>query len=211
MKSLHVMFFALAALLSLPLQAATFTLSGGQALTLPGNFNAPAGLPTLSPGDAFTAFSAAAAGNGEGVYLTHDSRVTFEYLGTEAGNHNVSSTSQFNDFFSNKVTPVGSSYSEQQSAGALDFIFATNGAASGGIPGAYKNATGTLGLGGLWLGVFLESQTSAILMFGDGYGDTDFDDMIVRATVAPVPLPAAVWMFVAALAGFAGIRSKARS
>ncbi len=206
MKTLATLILTCSALSA---NAATFNLVGGTAGTLPHNWTDFNGSLSPNKGNAFMKFSASDAASGEGIFLTANSKVTFEYLGKEAGNHNWSSTSTATNFFSNKNTAKGSTYEEVQGMGALDFTFSTDGKYRNKGPGSYTNAVGTSGPG-LWLGIFQESDTSAILMFGDGYGDTDYDDMFVRATVAPVPLPAAVWMLGTAIVGFVGIRARAR-
>ena len=60
-------------------------------------------------------------------------------------------------------------------------------------------------LNALSLAVAAISDSSMYLMLGDGYGDVDFDDMVVRVDVSAVPLPATVWLFGTALLGFIGI------
>jgi hypothetical protein len=52
----------------------------------------------------------------------------------------------------------------------------------------------------------LEAGT-IIVGFGDGLGDSDFDDLILA--LKPVPVPAALFLFAPALLGFFGLRRKA--
>lgn len=47
-----------------------------------------------------------------------------------------------------------------------------------------------------------------IVGFGDGLGDSDYDDIIVALN--PVPVPAAAFLFAPALMGFMGLRRKAK-
>ena len=46
-------------------------------------------------------------------------------------------------------------------------------------------------------------------MFGDGFGDSDLDDIIVR--VSTDPIPAALWLFATAIFGFFGTRIRQRA
>ena len=51
-------------------------------------------------------------------------------------------------------------------------------------------------------------EGSLIIGFGDGLGDSDYDDLIIG--VSAVPVPAAAFLFAPALLGFMGLRRKAK-
>ncbi|MCP4693736.1 MAG: hypothetical protein GY859_37225 [Desulfobacterales bacterium] len=45
-----------------------------------------------------------------------------------------------------------------------------------------------------------------LIGFGDGIGDSDYDDLIIAAKA--VPIPGAVWLFAAGVIGIIGVRKK---
>ncbi len=45
-----------------------------------------------------------------------------------------------------------------------------------------------------------------IIGFGDGIGDSDYDDLIIAAK--SVPIPGGIWLFAAGVVGIAGVRKK---
>ncbi len=47
-----------------------------------------------------------------------------------------------------------------------------------------------------------------IIGFGDGIGDSDYDDLIIAAK--SVPIPGGIWLFAAGVLGIAGVRKKLR-
>src|SRR5262245_25138332 len=83
---------ALASFLTLgKAEAVTLSLNGGTAGSLGGNFD-PAGWTNpngIGVGSAITIYNAANAGGGNGLFVSPQNvKLTFEYLGTEAGNTN---------------------------------------------------------------------------------------------------------------------------
>ena len=96
-----------------------------------------------------------------------------------------------------------------------------NGIGSCVDPDAFINGGGSFGFDaglnlddsnvGLSLAVAMISPSSAYLMFGDGFGDADYDDMVVRVDVSAVPLPAAVWLFGTALIGLVGLGKRRKT
>jgi hypothetical protein len=197
-------------LVSLSASASTFYLDGGESGTI-------SGLPSLfdpsnAPGDIvnnITIFDSA----GEGVGVTGPASLTYTYIGKEAGSTNAFITAGSGpdmfltaDFLGFSGTVSGSTFeTTQSSAGLLDFSFLGLGTCCVN-PGMITNGVGNLFPGGvLSFAVSVLDESSLYLMFGDGAGDKDFDDMLVRVDVSAVPVPAAFWLFGTALIGFIGI------
>lgn len=181
--------------------AISFDVVGGSYRQLPHNwvdFNA-----SLAPnvGNVVTTFNTDQAANGEGIYLTGNTRLRYEYLGSGAYNNNHASSSFFGTIFDNYVTPVGTTVDVQGSAGALDFTFTTD-ARFTTTAGSFTNAVGGLNL--LALAVFEETPRSIVLLFGDGLGDSNLGDMMVR--VSAVPIPSSIIFFASAMGCFASYR-----
>lgn len=180
-------------------EAATFTITGGEAYTLPviggwKAFDPDPAAPGLGAGDSVIRNGA--------LGLTGPGRVTFSLMGFEAGD-----TNRFllggETLFTNKV-PAASA-TRDISAGLIDFAFkhvqgnktVTNGQSSGWQPS---------------LALFALSGKSVYALFNDSYtGDKDFDDMVVRMDVAPVPLPAAAWLLVAAMGGLGAVARRRKA
>ena len=193
--------------------ASMFTLIGGDDTKfLPGNWN-PSNEPSdLSVGDGITVFNEA----GEGVWLNGAADLVYTYIGKEAGSTNAfaSSSSYFltEDYMGVPGTDSGTSFATSaSSAGYLDFTFLGLGTCCV-APGSFTNGSGsTNDYGfdvnlGLSLAVASISDSALYLMFGDGYGDADFDDMVVKVeAMSAVPVPAAFWLFGTALIGFIGV------
>jgi hypothetical protein len=130
----------------------------------------------------------------------------YEYLGSEAANDNTFVLlNPHSDLFSNDgSTAVYDTYRETTSEdGLLDFEFETEWVKCGFRGCRDKKAEAENGGWtdwGLSIGVFEEKVgQSYIVLFGDGSGDHDMDDMAVRISV--VPVPAALPLFGAALIG----------
>lgn len=197
--------------------AASLYLSGGgdgvvgSSNVLPADwydFNGMALAPNV--GDDITVFGAADLADGDGVYMSEDTAaLRFEYLGKEAGNINTA-FSGVSGMFDTANSSVGDVVYQQidGAGGAVEFIYATDGRYTGGVAGALGNALGATDAD-LSMAVIVESATSMILLFGDGLGDADWDDMMVR--VSAVPVPAAVWLFGSVLAGVFGLRIRKKA
>ena len=132
-----------------------------------------------------------------GLRLSGPARITYTYLGFEAGNQNFASVMGSTVFVKN-ATSVGATVTATQAgAGFLDFAFGTT-APSKAI-GLFKNngladpASASYAIGYLKL-----SDTSFYVLFDDiAAGDRDYDDIGMRIDVAAIPLPAAGWLLVA--------------
>ena len=216
--SLIAVILGLLFLTSIEVEASTLSFIGGEGSTLPGNWNpAPAPLD-LEVGDGVTIFDE----GGEGVWLDGAANLIYTYIGKEAGSTNAfltSSTSSPDELFLTanygpfSGTVPGSSFeTTMSSAGFLDFSFIGLGTCCVEA-GVFTNGLGISEFDGesndgLVLAAALISSSTAYLMFGDGFGDSDLDDMVVRVDVSPVPVPAAVWLFGTALIGIFGFRRR---
>lgn len=203
--------------------AATLSVIGGTATVLPGQFSAGniAGpQPRPMDGDPITAYTGADpfAGGTQGLYVDERVRMTFTYLGREAAATN--SVSQFGAGGQSLSTSGarGSSISMYQNGpGFVNFVFTTleglfediNGNSVTGESMSISNAIGT-GFANLYLafGNVFNNGSSVLAFFGDGRGDADFDDMVVRIDVTPVPLPATALLLLGAVGGLGALRAR---
>ncbi|MFC1560699.1 VPLPA-CTERM sorting domain-containing protein [Pseudomonadota bacterium] len=196
----------IALIASLSANASILTLDGGSQTKigdLPSLFN-----PSNHPGDInagtdISIFNKA----GEGIRLSGAANLMYTYIGKEAGSQNLFQPNPIVGFFHTNWTPAGSIINTSASSGGfLDFSFLGLGTCCGLKPGVFTNGEGNFGDNGrLGLAVALINPSTAYLMFGDGFGDSDFDDMVVKVEVSAVPLPAAFWLFGTALIGFVGM------
>jgi hypothetical protein len=169
--------------------AATFAVTGGERFALPSNYNPNPGVPGVGPKTEVLR-NAALSLLGKGV-------VTFTYIGTEAGYTNqlwLGGTR----IFDNKSGPTPSA-TFTLAAGALDFAFRTVSPAASAANGATAGFFNSVAL--------LQSAPGTVYaFFNDGAKvDQDYDDMVVRMDVAPVPLPAAAWLLIAGVGGLAAV------
>jgi hypothetical protein len=184
---------ALAAAAAPVAQAASFTFLGGGDYVLPGNFDPSPGVPGLGAGS-HVLTNATLGLDGPG-------RVTFTFLGTEAGYDNRFGFAG-EQLFANHSGP-NPSVERIAGAGPLDFAFGT-------ISPLQIVANG--GSGGTWgsIALYKLSDTSVYALYNDGATvDADYDDMAVRMDVAPVPLPAAAWLLFAGLGGLGLVKRRA--
>ena len=200
--------------------AATFSIldSGMSAVgpnaTLPAGFSLSSIYGAASPviGDSITSFTANPT-NG-GLYMDAASTLTFTFLGKEAGAQNAA-------FSSGGATmtnqgPAGTTMTSSQGAGFVNFMFQTtegagwediNGNGVFGETFSIANNGPSLFSGlSLAYGVVFNNGRSVLAFFGDGRGDIDYDDMVVR--IDAVPLPAAGLMLLGALGGLVAMRRR---
>lgn len=174
--------------------AATLSLVGGTGTSIGADFKP--GISGLTVGDAATSYENGQAG---GLLLSEASLIEFEFLGSSAGFTDLiielgGLTTLFNE---DTATPGDLAYANLTGPGFLPFKFTTD-SGGGGLKEAINGSPIALGLTLAFSEVSADGK-SVIAMFGDGAGDGDFDDMIVRISV--VPLPPAVLLFGAALFG----------
>lgn len=97
------------------------------------------------------------------------------------------------------LTNLGDSISfSNVAAGELNFSFLTHGL--GRAKGNGSNATGVL---------LSEDHNSALIVFNDGFGRRDYDDMVILMTISPVPEPESAAMLAAGL-GLIGAATRRR-
>lgn len=187
--------------------AATLSVTGGDAIALTSNFslsgpayNALSG-GVGSVGSTIKVLTDATKTVANGLSLSGPARVTFTYLGSEAGYSNVLSYAGA-DVLGNKFSTVGDvSAAFDAQGGFMPFSFAslaTSTAANDGfITSGVRIAFSEVFNGGL----------SVLAFFDDRTLDIDYDDLAVRIDIVPIPLPAAGWML---LLGFGGLGLLAR-
>ena len=127
-----------------------------------------------------------------GLSLSEAAKLTFTYLGKDAGFTNTFTTGA-GAFSTDGTNSVGDSFSGDYLA---DFVAFTLGSSGGGTATNNGDITSPL-----QFAIALLSDTSAIILFDDGGTGSDFDDMAIRVDVSQVPLPPAVWLLLSAILG----------
>jgi hypothetical protein len=175
--------------------AVSFTITGGADYALPGNYSLSGETsPELQVGTVVVR-------NGT-LALTAPGRVTYTYLGSEAG-------------YSNRFTADGGSFHNKSGtneaftsdflAGLIGFSFSTDAPAASVANGESSGWHHSIAL-------FQPAGNSrrVYALFNDAStSDKDYDDLVVRLDVAPIPLPAAAWLLVAGLGGL-GLAARRR-
>lgn len=139
-----------------------------------------------------------------------DVKLTFTYLGFEAGNSNYSAGIGGGSLFTNGVSTVGDTVNfVPVPNGLIDFSFGTT-APAGSVGDIFNNGVANPASRNFAIGYHKLSDTSYYVFFDDiAQGDRDFDDIGMRIDVSTVPLPAAGWMLLAGVGGlFAAKRRK---
>jgi hypothetical protein len=188
--------------------AVSLSLVGGTSHSPLVGFDLSGSVPGVSNGQSITFCK---KGTGAcGLTMSGPAKVTFTYLGKEAGHTNwfVVPKVPGNPIFSTASSAIGLTKS---------FIFKTF---PGGtfLPFLFKDInTGTKARNGDpknagfqdAIGYRILNATSAYLLFNDAGGDRDFDDMAVKVSISAVPLPAALPLFAAVMAGLGGLAGTA--
>ncbi|EIC23448.1 hypothetical protein [Thiorhodovibrio frisius] len=137
---------------------------------------------------------------------------TVEFLGENAGWNNEFEFAIGNSIFTNNSTDTGTTVTTSLNSGEFGFKFLAN----GGSQVTVTNFTNLSNFDRRPAPIFFsatEDNGSLLVLWLDDSGagpDTDFNDMGVRITASAVPIPAALPLFMSALAGlgFAGYRRR---
>jgi opacity protein-like surface antigen len=144
-----------------------------------------------------------------GLAVSGPAKITFTYLGFEAGNSNQAvSLGGGMGSFMNGVASVGDTISAvQAAAGLIEFIFQTLNVPF--VSAIANHGIATPASKDFAIGYLIESATSAVVMFDDLFhGDRDFDDLGMRITVSPIPLPAGGLLLLGGLGALAFARRR---
>ncbi|MBV1866717.1 MAG: VPLPA-CTERM sorting domain-containing protein [Marinosulfonomonas sp.] len=168
-------------------------------------------------GDPITSFSAATGGtvNG-GLYIDGSSELTYTFLGTEAGARN--SVFGLGGATVTNRQALGTSFTVNHTgAGFVDFFFQTlertwedlnrNMIVNEALTIA-NNGLSAFGNLSMAFGEVFNNNSSVLVFFGDGRGDGDYDDMVVRIDASVVPLPATAFLMLGALGGLGALRGR---
>jgi hypothetical protein len=185
-----------------PAAAMTLSVIGGDTTQdIPADFDLTAET-LLAIGSDLTVFNSGNDGGGVGLQLDSAATLTYTLLGSEAGNKNVLHSlaglgaSVLGPLFDNGDPDGTFATVSYTSGGFLPFFVGTDGPVTATNAGTINGA-----LSIAYAGLNVAGVNEVILLFGDGAGDSDFDDLAVRIAVNPVPLPAAVWLFLSAILG----------
>jgi len=147
------------------------------------------------------------------VWVSGPATVTYDYVGSESGYN----TSLFATFFSSTGTVTESAGSRAvgtvNAGGALNFGF-RDGRGIDILNSMGATFTGASNPSFLILGsnVATSGQSSYLLGYNDSYmGDADFDDIVVRVSVSPIPEPSTYALMLAGLAAVGFVARRRRS
>jgi hypothetical protein len=215
---------ALALSLAGTASAATLTINGGTAGTVPGgikngnNALVPLGLAA----DAFGPYEGY-YGSQIGLTTTTKAKIKFTLMGWEAAflNTFTSGTDSFGSDGSGGKTGIWdaaglASFVSTTLSGLLDFKFETNtGPGQTSVSnGDNQNVAGAVNFFASVIGDPTAKEGKSLYLFFDDDGNTlddNHDDLVVRVDVAAVPVPAAGFMLFGALGGLAALRRRRKA
>lgn len=202
-----VMMVSAAAAASLSISGGTSFVLGSDELHDP-NYKDPTIAPSVGNGDSVLAF-----GDGftdfdgsNGLKLSDNSIIQVTFLGKEANATNVAMNYGTGSITNNDL--AGSFFRTNDDPDWVELVFETFDR-DGDSLGTIENNTAGQTYDGLSMAFFQENSKNVIAFFGDGRGDTDFDDMVVRISI--VPLPAGGVLLLTALGGLAVARRKKKA
>jgi hypothetical protein len=176
------------------------------------------------PGDPISFLTGSVKNATNGLSVSRAAKVTFTYLGSEAGftNRSVNLLSSATIFLNNGsgASSLGDVVKGLFGAGLLAFAYQSgDGSGSDGSNGSIANNGGAVHPNPADIGIAfseLFNNDRSILVFFDDSGadvDRDWDDLAMRIDVAPIPVPAAGVLLAAALGGLglAARRKRARA
>lgn len=208
--------------------AATLSIQGGDTPNaVPGNFGPlrAADGAVATPGDLsdpLTIFNKplGSAQKNDGLYVEsqYDALITFTYIGYEAGNENsVFRDKNGAEIFNTATTNTGATYQfiiDASPKTLVPFRFATDGALTDGCEffqngnGLGRNANRNCSLA---FSSIFGDDNHVYALFGDGAGDSDLDDIVMKISVETVPLPAAGWLLIAGMGGLAAMKRRKKA
>ena len=202
--------------------AATLGFIGGDSVaSVPGNFgalrdiNGPVATPATLTAPLTLFDGTASLFDGLTVMGGDTVKVTLTYLGFEAGNLNIgASLEAIGQSFTTTTSAMGDSISFLQDGGtgigslvSLAFNSQSNGnTVCGVVNGDYAGNPCQVAFSSIF-----SDGKSTYAMFGDGAGDSDLDDMVLRIDVSEVPLPAAAWLMLAGIGSLGAMRRLKKS
>lgn len=183
--------------------AATLSLDTNNSVSvnLDASFNPSPSVVGIGPGDPVTNYSGTFSG---GLLVSGPAKITFTYLGKEAGYSNSAVSLVSGGTLSDLVAGASITFNQLVS-GLVQFSFETDGDGGQSITNGGGSTSPALDMAFRMI-----SPTSYFALFGDGGGgnDDDLDDMVIRIDVAPIPLPAGGLLLIGALAGLAALRRR---
>jgi hypothetical protein len=182
--------------------AATLSIDGGTGVNLPGSYSLSGLGGGPSVGDLVMNF----VGLGGGLKLDGPAKITFTFIGKEAGFSNTAVELIGGGVLLDSIAGATISFT-QMAGGFVDFMFVTNGLGGQSIRNGGVSSHPDLDMA---FSSISNYGQSVYALFGDGGGgnDNDLDDMLVKIDVAAVPVPAAGLLLMGALGGLAALRRR---